>query len=390
MPQGCVNSHFIRSNALTIVSKLMPALLLALALVGCESSEKRSEPIQGSNDSIYKYSAYRYQYPPTPPVLSSEDLREFVEQYRHNTVVLEFWASWSPSSRDDLAPLSEMQEDLRGDGVRVIACTFDDDRDWSNRVVPILQSVRANFPCVVIPKSARSDIREWLGVDWSYEIPARFVLDPTGRVTGRFYSGTPFANVRVEAQRQSAGRGEIAKVSASSTAGNTLAGGKSGTSFNVGGATTLTARLVNVTTGEAESLPIIYSSNGNSEIMGGELATYIADRLNRATNQRIALMPFSLTTDRTRPSDIGTAIAANSCEVLRKKGFYDLMGPAAADRMVADAGLSALSIDYDPTLAMRSLGVDFLVVGWIKTDAAIGGNAAHLALDSSDENPGAN
>ncbi len=384
--QGCVNSFSFS----TVQSWFMrSAALVMLALtVGCDPADNNAEPIQASNDSIYKYSAYRYHYPPTAPVLSSEDLRNFVEQYRHNTVVLAFWASWSPSSRADLSPLAEMMDDLRGDGVRVIACSLDDEKDWSSRVVPILQSVRANYPCVVVPKEARKDIRDWLGADWSYELPARFVLDPTGRVTGRFYTGTPFDNVRVEAQQQASGRGNVARVSAT-TEGTSSTEAASARMSKVGGATTLTSRLINVGTGEAEALPMVYSSNGNIDIMSGELSTYLADRLSRATTQRIAILPFALTTDRTSPSDIGEAIAKRACEGLRKRGFYDLMGPIAADQMVSDAGLSALSIDYDPTLAMRSLGVDFLVIGWLKTEAPVSSKAENLALDASGENPGA-
>ncbi|MBX3394047.1 MAG: TlpA family protein disulfide reductase [Phycisphaerae bacterium] len=374
----------------------MTLLLMAFAAVGpvgCQSSGSAGRTVEASNDSIYRYSAYRYQYPPTPPVMDASSLREFVDQYRHQTVVLEFWASWSPTSRSDLSPLADFQEETYADGVRVIACTFDPSDEWASRVVPILQSARANYPCVVIPRSARLDIGRWLDESWQFDLPARFVLDSDGRVAFKAIGGETFHAALEEARSLTGDRTPNAKrVSVtddknSPSSIRTVAAREPMAGI---GPVSLRVRLINVSTGEAESLPIVTSPGDDPDLLASELVSYMADRLDRTNNQRIAVLPFAPTNRRTAASEYGRQTAARVEAGLRRKGFYDLIGPSAAQSMVDDLGLSALSIDYDPTIARRRLGADFLVIGWIKgAPIEEPDHSGSIAIDSSEENPGA-
>lgn len=386
MLHGCITSFCSTQFSRVSFTKLLLFPAIACLAVGCASEGSSGKPVAASNDSIYRYSAYRYQYPPTPPVLDAASLREFVDQYRNHTVIVAFWASWSPTSRAELAPLARLQEETYASGLRVIACTFDPPGEWASRVVPILQSERANFPCVVIPRDARIEIGNWLAEDWSYDLPARFVIDSDGRVAFRSFGGSTLANTIAEARRLTTGDTEdYTRVSAASEGSAQTAIADETTT--VGSAVTLRSRLINVSTGEAESLPVIYSESGNAELIAAEVSRYLADRIDRANNQRIAVLPFAPTRQRNQPTRYGREVASRVEAGLRREGFYDLMGPTSAEHMLSDVGLSPLAIDYDPTLARRSLGVDFLIVGWLK-----GGPAAertNVAVDSSEENPGA-
>ena len=51
-----------------------------------------------ANDS--SDSSFAYHYPATAPVLDATELKRFVDEHRNQVVVLEFWASWSSSSRE--------------------------------------------------------------------------------------------------------------------------------------------------------------------------------------------------------------------------------------------------------------------------------------------------
>lgn len=384
-----LNKTFSKFNILVHPKTWAAFALTAMVASGCMQSDSSQKPVAASNDSIYRYSAYRYQYPPTPPVMDAGSLRQFVAQYRNNTVILEFWASWSPTSRAELSPLARVQEDAYGEGVRVIACTFDPANDWASRVVPILQSERANYPCIVVPRDARTELGNWLSEDWQYDLPARFVIDSEGRVAYKAFGGGTLEKTIDEARRLSnRGGGTVASASVGENKASGAATISTDDDKTAIGAVTLRARLVNVSTGEAESLPAIYSSSGNADMIAMELVMYLADRLDRTNNQRIAILPFAPTRQRTRPTAYGREIASRVEAGLLRKGFYDLMGPTAGEHMVEDAGLSALSIDYDPTLTRRRLGVDFVVLGWLK-GGPVEEPRTNLAVDSSDENPGA-
>ncbi|HWL92654.1 MAG TPA: TlpA disulfide reductase family protein [Phycisphaerae bacterium] len=431
MSQGCALTQRRSSFVYTSICKCSFVRFVApLALMGglaCSSSETTRAPVQASNDSIYRYSAYRYQYPPTPPILDGASLRRFVDQYEHQVVILEFWATWSPTSRAELAPLAQLQEETYAEGLRVVACTFDSPGEWASRVVPMLQSARANFPCMVIPKEARAEVREWLGTDWSYDVPARFVIDQNGRVTMRAFSSDSIDGVIAEARSLvSSGGGEFTALpppheiaadpdqdhpaalrslrdDREEAVESSAAGDRFGHEIRASartpvrpaaarqhaGTVTLRARLVNVASGEAESLPLIYSSSGDSALMAGELAAVLSDRLNRANNDRIAIVPFAPTTRRTRPTPFGRELAAGLEASMRTRGYYDLLGPAAAERALVDAETSALAIDYDPTLAQRRVAADFLVIGWLQGETQASPPRQSFAADDALENPGA-
>lgn len=300
--------------------------------------------------------AYTYRYPARPPVLNVDGLKAFTERFRHHVLILEFWASWSPRSREEITLLADMETRLHYKGLRVIACTLDSPDDWSGRTVPLLQAAGANFPCVVVSREARREIKDWLAPGWSYDLPARFLIDRDGRIISRTFSDTPLATVTsLVHQTLSDDDGHVAALT-------TL--GDDGTA--------LRAKLVNVGTGEWESLPAALSDAPDAERLAEEIAAYVAARLDRANNQRIAILPFPPSTNRRTASPFGTETARQIRGSLRRRGFFDLVGPVEAKRMISHAGISAMAIDYDPSLTRGRLGVDYLIIGWIKGDPHAG------------------
>lgn len=151
---------------------------------------------QGKNPTpLPSPSVYRYSYPKTAPVLDAAGLQDLVGRYRHQVVLLDFWASWSRQNREELSMLARLQDEMRGEGFQVIACGLDPADKWSVQTVPMLHGAEANFPCVVIDPEARPALRAWLAPQWDYDLPARFVIDRNGQVARAALSGVAIASV---------------------------------------------------------------------------------------------------------------------------------------------------------------------------------------------------
>lgn len=187
------------------LSLTLATLTIGSILVGCKSTETtRDASVQAAARNIKlipKWSTYAYRYPDAPPVLGADGLKAFVGECRRHVVVLAFWASWSQSGRDDIARLARLHDELNDQGLRIVACTFDPADEWATRTVPILQGAGASFPCVVIPKESRSQLRGWLAADWSYDLPARFVIDQRGEIVGREFSGQSLDAIVAQARQ---------------------------------------------------------------------------------------------------------------------------------------------------------------------------------------------
>lgn len=170
-------------------TQTLTAAVAVMVLAGCAQQRTtdnyaviRTGERTSDSDSA---NSYEYHYPATAPVLNADELKRFVDEHRNQVVVLEFWASWSSSSRDQIARLAKLHEERRRDGLRVIACTFDEPREWRTHTVPVLQSAGANYPCVVIPRGDRQALGVWLDPAWRFDLPARFVVDRQGTVVAR-------------------------------------------------------------------------------------------------------------------------------------------------------------------------------------------------------------
>jgi thiol-disulfide isomerase/thioredoxin len=295
--------------------------------------------------------SFAYRYPDTPPVLDEKGLQEFVGRYRHRVVLLDFWASWSRQTREELGALTRLQNEMEAEGFQVIACNFDDPKVWSSSTVPMLNSSRASYPCVVIPESARRKIREWLAPNWSYDLPARFVINRQGQVAEQALGGAPFSQIEQRVRQL------------------VMHGGSSRSESSLSlTAAALRSKLIDVRQAKGQSLPEVVSDPPDATRLANQQAAFISSRLDRTKNPRIAIVPFASSKDRAGSTELGLATAKQLEQILRDKGFFDLIGPGRTDRMLRDADLTAMAVDYDPTLAKGRLDCDYLLIGWLRGD----------------------
>jgi len=351
-------------------------VLLTTVLVGCDpavDSPQRTIAYAAPSGTLSAPvgSAYGYHYPPAPPVLDCEGLKAFVRGFRHHVVVLEFWGSWSRQSREEISELASLHDELHDRGLRVVACSFDPPDQWTTRTVPILQGAGANYPCVVMPRETRSELRGWLGESWNYDLPARFILDGEGRIVARGFSGTPIRTILAKARETL----DVGRLVAARSAVSRLK---------------LRARLVNTMTGDSEPLPQAVADVASPDLLARQIVSYAAARLDRTRNRRIAVLPFPSSKRRGQAGPLGFDMARKVISGLRDRGFHDLMGPVEAQRMIERAGLSAMAIDYDPSVTRGRMDADYLIVGWLKGGGFDpSGSPSRLAADNAEDNPGA-
>jgi thiol-disulfide isomerase/thioredoxin len=311
-------------------------------------------------------SSFAYRYPDAAPTLDAAGLQDLVSKYRQRVVLLDFWASWSRETRDELAMLARLQSELKDEGFQVIACNFDSPDNWNSTTVPILHGSEANYPCVVISKSARPELRAWLSSEWSFDVPARFVISRGGKVTTTAFAGTPLG--AIEQQVRALVRGGPASEH------NSVAQGE----------VALRLKLVNVSAGKAESLGEVIAPTRDPNILAERAGALIADRLQRDSNPRIALAAFPTLPGRSAAGPMGTELATRVAASMRDKGYYDLIEPSRTNGMLKTAGQSVMSIEYEPGNLQGKLPADYLVIGWLRGDVGIADSTATLAGERSD------
>jgi len=292
---------------------------------------------------------HKYGYPRQAPLLGSAGLQDLVAQYKHHVVVLDFWASWSRQARDELSMLAGLQEELRGQSFQVIACNLDSAEAWSEQTVPILQGAGACYPCVVIAPPDRAELKAWLDPEWNYELPARFVIDRSGVVATASLGRDSIDQLKSRVR-------QLVRASVGGAASVRLAGDE----------LAVRLKLIDVSAGVGESIGEIVGDHRRLPLLAIDAASRIERQIRGSRNARIAVLPMSALPDRAAAGPLGVTLAEKVTDALRNAGFYDVLRPDRARRMVEGAGQSAMTIEYDPALIKGAIPVDYLVIGWLR------------------------
>jgi TolB-like protein len=304
-------------------------------------------------------------------VLDAEGLRAFVGRFRHRVVLLDFWASWSRRSLAEMRDLARLQAEIERDGFQVISCNLDEAARWTTGTVPTLRGAGANYPCVVISRGAKSAVRSWLSGEWSYDLPARFLIDRRGVVVGQWLSASSLASVE-ERVRRLVLRDRVAAGRAALPAG----------------AAGLRVRVVDVRAGLGDSLAEVVADPADPARLAEQVAAQIAAKIDRSKNPRVAVLPFASSPDRQRAEPFGREAAQGVLAALRARGYYDLVGLKQTRRMIRQAGMTPLAIEFDPSKVRGRLGCDFLVIGWLRGDTGGVAGERSLAATGEEDGPG--
>lgn len=101
-----------------------------------------------------------------------------LSSFRGRYVVLDFWASWCPDCRRDIARMKALHEEYSPRGVQIIGVSFDTDLEAWNECIQKYKMTWMHY----------SELRKWKKeskIDQDYHvnwIPTYYIIDPEGKV----------------------------------------------------------------------------------------------------------------------------------------------------------------------------------------------------------------
>ena len=117
---------------------------------------------------------------PSLELTDRHDKRHHLEDYRGQTVIVNFWASWCMPCRKELPSLKATQQALSDDGLIVLAISMDD--SWEN-MEKGLKDYENDF-VALLDKNGETAAR------WKVlAVPTAFVLDKRGYIRLRIVGG---------------------------------------------------------------------------------------------------------------------------------------------------------------------------------------------------------
>ncbi len=153
------------------VRNLLLILPLFLVLVTAKAAERVGQILTPFSD--------RPQAPEFE-LLDLEGNTHRMSDYRGRVVVVNFWATWCPPCREEMPSMQRAYEELRKDGIEILAINIGEDEDT-------IFGFTANFP-VEFPLLLDLDsktIQRWPVKG----LPTTFVVDPDGRLAYRAIGG---------------------------------------------------------------------------------------------------------------------------------------------------------------------------------------------------------
>ena len=124
--------------------------------------------------------------PRDPQIIDVQGYQKLVRQYRGKPLLINFWATWCEPCRDEYPMLNELSKEYGPKGLCVVGVNSDQDGDLilMRRFIARYKPV---FPNYRKKPEGEGEFNQAVLPDWRGELPATFLYDKDGRLTGHFF-----------------------------------------------------------------------------------------------------------------------------------------------------------------------------------------------------------
>lgn len=161
----------ILKNAVKVMAmQPMPSQAVALP--------KMDEQVAGSTARVFGGTVMKpFKGDPKPPALKLPKMgggMVSMDDWKGETVLLNFWATWCGPCVSEIPSLARLQERMKGKPFRIISVNIGENEE---RIREFAKDVPIEFP--VLLDEPGHTARDWK----VYAYPSNYLLDPTGRIT---------------------------------------------------------------------------------------------------------------------------------------------------------------------------------------------------------------
>jgi thiol-disulfide isomerase/thioredoxin len=127
--------------------------------------------------------------PRDPQIIDAQGYAKLVQQYRGKPLLINFWATWCEPCRDEYPMLNELAKEYAPKGLRVVGMNSDQDGDLilMRRFIARYRPVFPNYRKKPVRPEEEAEFNQAVLSDWRGELPATFLYDKNGQLTGHFF-----------------------------------------------------------------------------------------------------------------------------------------------------------------------------------------------------------
>lgn len=148
-------------------------------------NNSQSEPEQGPYPPNYNPAtmsvedALKGKVAPDFELLTPENKKLKLSDYKGKVVIVDFWATWCPPCRKGIPDLVALKSEFKGKGLEIIGISLDQENTLEN-VKPFIKDNKMNYPVVY----GNMDVVAAYGNIQS--IPTSFVIDKNGKIVASY------------------------------------------------------------------------------------------------------------------------------------------------------------------------------------------------------------
>jgi thiol-disulfide isomerase/thioredoxin len=127
--------------------------------------------------------------PRDPQIIDVQGYQKLVRQYRGKPLLINFWATWCEPCRDEYPMLNELSKEYAPKGLRVVGVNSDQDGDLilMRRFIARYKPAFPNYRKKPGKPEEEGEFNQAVLPDWRGELPATFLYDKDGRLSGHFF-----------------------------------------------------------------------------------------------------------------------------------------------------------------------------------------------------------